>query len=153
MGNWNRVRFMNRFLAGTVAPRLQLDFLPALLCGAHFVLLAEKPPRTIEDYFFAGRALQRLWLTASQQALQFQPEITPLIFSSYVAENLRFCQSAKARHRAHQIHNELQDLLGQDLLGNNLLPRAVFFARLGHAHAPSSRSLRIPLPRLIHQPA
>ena len=32
MGSWKRIKFFNRFLGGTIAPRVQLDLIPALAC-------------------------------------------------------------------------------------------------------------------------
>ncbi len=69
MHSWQRVQFFNRFLAGTWMPRIQMDFLPALACGAHFLLLAAKPPLTVDDNILAGRAMQRFWLTATRLGL------------------------------------------------------------------------------------
>jgi hypothetical protein len=42
MQRWERVAFFNRWLAGTLAPRLQMDLLPGLACAAHFVLVAPR---------------------------------------------------------------------------------------------------------------
>ena len=44
LGSWRRVSFLNRYLGGTLVPRLELDLVPALRCAAHWVLVAEKPP-------------------------------------------------------------------------------------------------------------
>ena len=43
MQRWERV-VLNKYLAGTLLPRLQLDVLPALQCAAHFALVAERAP-------------------------------------------------------------------------------------------------------------
>ncbi|MFC6668970.1 hypothetical protein ACFQDL_01750 [Marinobacterium aestuariivivens] len=45
MQSWERVAFMNRYLAGTLAPRLQLDLIPGLRCAAHFAIVAPRPPQ------------------------------------------------------------------------------------------------------------
>jgi hypothetical protein len=66
MGSWKRVEFFNSFLAGTLAPRIQMDFIPSLACGAHFVILADHKPESFDDYISAGRAVQRFWLTATK---------------------------------------------------------------------------------------
>src|SRR5258706_15659587 len=70
MQSWERIAFMNRYLGGTIMPRLQLDLLPALACGAHAVLVADRAPTTIDDYVAAGGAMQRFWLTATSLGLQ-----------------------------------------------------------------------------------
>ncbi|HEX5128027.1 MAG TPA: nitroreductase family protein, partial [Rhodocyclaceae bacterium] len=60
MGDWQRVRFFNRWLAGTVVPRIQLDFMPGICCAAHFVLRANIVAKTNRDFIEAGRAMQRV---------------------------------------------------------------------------------------------
>ena len=76
-------------------PRIQLDLMPALRCAAHFIIISEKPLSNIDHYLEGGRALQRFWLTSTSLGLQFQPEMTPLIFSRYHAESERFTEDAQ----------------------------------------------------------
>ena len=144
MRDWNRVQFFNRFLAGTWAPRVQMDFLPSLMCGAHFVLLRITPPTTIDHHVDAGRMVQRLWLTATVLGLVHQPELTPLIFSRYVRTGLAFSTAAASVALAGQLAKQTHRIVGQDL------PLAVWIGRLGATTAPAfSRSTRRPLPSLM----
>ena len=84
LASWQRFEFMAKYLGGTIAPRLQLDLVPALKCSAHFVLYSTGVvPATLEQQLEAGRALQRFWLTAAKLKLGFQPEQTPVIFSTH----------------------------------------------------------------------
>lgn len=146
MQSWQRVKFMNRFMAGTWTPRLQLDLIPALCCGAHFALVNEKPVVSRADNLAAGRALQRFWLTATQQGLQFQPEMTPLIFSRYVADNTHFVEDAAARSLAQQVAEDLSSLTdGMDV------QRIAYFGRVGTGSTPESRSIRRDLDELIER--
>ncbi|MEX0775769.1 MAG: nitroreductase family protein [Phycisphaeraceae bacterium] len=142
MKSWGRVRTMNR-LMGTAMPRLQLDYMPALKCGAHFLLLAERAPQGIDDYVAAGAAVQRFWLTSAKLGLQFQPEMTPLIFANYVWNKVTFVQDAKAQQTARAVAEGLAGLVGQETA-----QRAMFMGRLGHGAAPRARSLRLPLEHL-----
>lgn len=144
MKSWSRIRMLNRFFAGTVLPRVELDWLPGYFCGAHFFLLADRPPTTLDDFVEAGRALQRFWLTATRVGLQFQPAATPMIFSSYVRKNIRFTDNEAAIQRA----NEISERLGA-ILGNDQLPHLTFMGRLGHGRTPRSRSLRLPMEKLM----
>lgn len=158
MRSWRRVRLLNRFAFGTVLPRIELDWLPGVCCAAHFVLLAPaaecdaEPDATPDELskmkrqLAAGRAVQRFWLTATQLGLQFQPEMTPLIFAQYVRDGVSFTRQAAARRRAAKVRDVMAKLLGPAQLG-----RAVFLGRLGVAAAPVSRSLRRPLGGLIVQ--
>lgn len=146
--SWDRVRFFNRYLAGTWLPRIQLDVIPALGCAAHFIIVAERAPATIDDYVEAGRAVQRFWLTATQRGIQLQPEMTPLIFSSYVRENVTFTGQEAAEHSAKALARDLSALIGAEALTH-----AVFMGRVGYGPAPQARSMRLPLQELMIKPA
>ena len=54
MRDWRRMQFVNRYLGGTIVPRLQLDLLPGLACAAHVVIVADRAPTSIDDYVMAG---------------------------------------------------------------------------------------------------
>ena len=69
MGSWRRVEFFNTYLAGTWAPRIQMDFIPGLACAAHFVIKAQRKPTTVDEFVAAGRVVQRFWLTLTQLGL------------------------------------------------------------------------------------
>ena len=144
MGSWERVAFMNRYLGGTLLPRIEMDVLPAMACGAHCVLLAGEPPRTFDDYVMGGRALQRLWLTVTQLGLHLQPEMTPLIFASYARARVRFSGNPAMLERGERIARDLQGLIG-----TSAESRAVFMARVGAGRPPKARSLRKPLQQLL----
>ena len=146
MQSWPRVRFMNRYLAGTILPRLQLDIIPALACAAHFMIVADRAAQKEDDYFAAGRALQRFWLTATSLEMQFQPEMTPLIFASYARQNLPFTNSATQQAQARRLTANLEHLFGTDISR-----RAVFMGRIGAGLPPSARSLRRPLAELLRK--
>ncbi len=144
MRSWTRVVFFNRFLAGTWLPRIQLDLLPGLACAAHFVIVAGKTASTIDDCIDAGRRMQRLWLTATSLGLQLQPELTPLIFARYSRTGVAFSSAPGASRAAARIADDLRDVVGEDVAS-----RAVFMGRIGAGRAATSRSLRLPLPRLM----
>jgi nitroreductase len=144
MQSWRRVDFFNTYLAGTVAPRLQMDLIPGLACAAHFVLLADAAPRAIDDYVAAGRAMQRFWLSATALGLQLQPELTPLIFARYVRERRVFSRTAGMHERAAALAAQLDALIGA-----GRAERAVFMGRIGAGAAPKARSIRRPLKDLI----
>ncbi|MDN2709290.1 nitroreductase family protein [Janthinobacterium sp. SUN118] len=148
MQSWRRVDFFNTWLAGTLAPRLQMDLLPGLYCAAHGVLLADAPPRHIDDYVAAGRAMQRFWLTATQLGLQLQPELTPLIFSRYVRERRAFSRTEGMQELAQELAGQCQSVLGAAAFD-----RAVFLCRIGAGPAARARSLRRPLSELLVTPA
>jgi len=144
MASWGRVQFLNRWLAGTLLPRLQMDLLPGLGCAAHFVLVAEHKPDDVAGRLAAGRAVQRLWLACTADNIQFQPEQTPIIFSDYVQKGIRFTASDAAVAEAVQMRADLTVLVGKVNLAH-----AVFAGRIGYGPGPAARSLRLPLPKLL----
>lgn len=143
MKSWKRVEFFNTFLAGTLAPRIQMDFIPGIACAGHFVIQAHESPRTIDDYISAGRAVQRFWLTLTQQGLFMQPEMTPLIFSHYSSEGIQFSTALDKQESAQKLSRQLNQLIGE-----KTTVRSVFMGRIGAGPAPSARSLRMPLIKL-----
>jgi molybdopterin/thiamine biosynthesis adenylyltransferase len=143
--SWQRVQFLNRYLAGTWLPRLQMDWRTALGCAAHFVIIADKPLQSVEDYLEGGRAMQRFWLQATRQGLQFQPEMTPVIFSRYVAQARTFTSIATEQSLAVRLAEELSEVVGA---GASPLQR-VYMGRVGFGPSPQSRSVRPPLEKLL----
>jgi len=140
MKSWGRTRFLSTYLGGTLLPRLQLELLPALGCAAHVAIIADCPPKSVDDWVSAGAAVQRLWLSAARLGLQHQPEMTPLIFSGYAKGGIRFSKAAKAIAAAAAGSRELSELLGPSQ------PEAVvWLGRLGWGSPPFARSLRRPL--------
>jgi nitroreductase len=144
MGSWRRVEFFNTYLGGTLAPRIQMDFIPGLACAAHFALLAPRAAGSTDDYVSAGRAMQRFWLTATRLGLQLQPELTPLIFARYVRENRTF----SAKPGMAELAARLAVQTGA-LLGRGHAARAVFMGRVGAGPAATARSVRLPLYKLM----
>jgi len=148
MKRWGRVEFFNRYLAGTVAPRIQLDLIPAMRCAAHFVLSRDGAPSTIDDFVAGGRATQRLWLTATSLGLQLQPELTPLIFARYSRNELAFSTLSGSASTADRIGRRLEAEVGVDAARNG-----VFMGRVGAGKPAVTRSLRRPLDELMFDAA
>lgn len=148
MQSWGRVDFFNRYLMGTIVPRIQLDYFPALFCAAHFLIKPKATPSSLQDWNDAGRALQRVWLTATQLGLHLQPEMTPLIFRWYAREGHRFSSQEELGLRAEVLAQDFERIVSadkSDAFG--------FFARIGYSSTPASRSLRIDLDELLQQRA
>ncbi|AOV16835.1 molybdopterin biosynthesis protein MoeY [Acidihalobacter aeolianus] len=144
MQSWGRVLFLNRWVAGTWLPRLQLDLLPGYYCGAHALIASNAQLDGTDAYIAAGRAVQRFWLTATVQGLQFQPEMTPLIFSHYAREERRFSIIESAVREASSVYSRMCALFPHDAVC-----AGVFICRIGGGDTPLSRSIRLPLERLI----
>jgi len=137
MGSWERVQFFNRYLLGTVAPRIQLDFIPGFSCAAHILVQARTAPSGLIDYVQAGIALQRLWLTATANDLYLQPEMTPVIFRWYARAEQKISTVEALNQKANELTGSFESLAcaqKDDSL--------VFFCRVGASRMPHSRSIR-----------
>ena len=144
MHSWKRVQFLNRFLAGTWLPRLQMDYRTGLGCAAHFIIVADEPMENMDDFIAGGRAMQHFWLEATRQGLQFQPEMTPIIFSRYVAAGLQFTEVAGEQKLAEILAGQLSTISGEpDAI------KRVCMGRVGFGPAPESRSVRRSLGALL----
>ena len=138
MKKWDRVQFLNRYMAGTWLPRLQMDWLPGLRCAAHFAIVCDKAPATLDDYVEGGQMVQRVWLSATKLGLQHQPEVTPLVFARYAREGRHFTKSPAAINLAQEIAKA-----SDHLIGAGETRRAVWLGRIGSAAFSASRSVRL----------
>lgn len=144
MASWKRVQFFNRYLMGTVAPRVQLDYLPALFCSAHLLIRPHRAPESLEDWVALGGVMQRVWLTATRVGLLLQPEMTPVIFRWYARARRGFSADASFAARCAVLANQFELLAGaseDEPFG--------FFCRVGISSQPDSRSLRLELAELV----
>jgi molybdopterin/thiamine biosynthesis adenylyltransferase len=141
--SWSRFKFVDKYFAGTVAPKLLLDFSSALRSCAHFVIIADNKPKNLTDYLDAGRAVQRFWLQATALKLGFQPEQTPVIFSEYLRNKVDFTTNQPTIDNAIKMDKEFKRLIGEDNVN-----RAVFMGRMGRSTTPTSRSVRLSLDEL-----
>lgn len=144
MQSWGRVEFFNRYLLGTIAPRIQLDYLPALFCAAHLLIRPKVTPTSIEDWVRLGVAMQRVWLSATQHGLYLQPEMTPVIFRWYSRSGRRFSATPEFALRALDLARDFESVAsacGAAPFG--------FFGRVGVSAVPRSRSVRLDLERLL----
>ena len=142
--SWPRVEFFNTWLAGTWGPRFQLDFIPALACGAHFLIVAPAQPQRVDDWVAAGRVVQRFWLAATSLDLKVQPAHTPLVFAAYARAGQTFSNKSGTMGQALAIRQRLIQLWGQAAEGS------IFMGRVGRGAQPMSRSTRMPLEKLTH---
>lgn len=148
MQDWQRVHRMNRFAGGTVMPRVEMDLLPALNCGAHFMIFPSKDEAQADapTLLRQGRALQRFWLSASAHGLVMQPSLAPLCFAYYAKEGRDFTTDQRMRKHAAQLATALQAAW---IPVSRVAP--VFMGRVGSPLGAQStaRSVRLPLAQLM----
>lgn len=137
MQSWERVDFFNRYLLGTIAPRVQLDLIPALACAGHLLIRSEQPLASLPDYVRAGIALQRLWLSTAAAGLYLQPEMTPVIFRWYVQARRSISATPEIDRGAAALAARFEKLAAAQA-GDGF----AFFCRIGHSTAPAARSIR-----------
>lgn len=137
MHSWERVEFFNKWFAGTLGPRIQLDLFPGIGCSAHACLIAPESATCIDDHVAAGTAVQRFWLTCESLDLQHQPEMTPLIFNHYHRHGIRFTETESALHLNAKLDLALTE--SQDL---SIIRGAGWLCRIGRKTEVNGRSLR-----------
>lgn len=148
MRDFERVQTVNRIL-GTGAARLEMDLLPGLMCGAHFMIAFRQPPRPEERgeaLLRAGEEIQRFWLKATHLGLAMQPGNAPIIFGSYGEREHPFTDSEDLRARARELARRVSDV------SKGLPARAIVFAgRIGTPRSTKAgpRSVRRTLGELI----
>jgi len=144
--SWQRFNFMDKYLGGTIAPKLMLDVATSIKSCAHFVIIADKEPSTLEDYLTAGSAVQRFWLQATALQLGFQPEQTPVIFSEYERKGIEFTTNEFTKKNAKKMDETFKNLIGEENV-----QRSVFMGRLGQSSLATSRSVRLSLDELRYK--
>ncbi len=149
MKTWGRVQFLNRFMAGTLVPRLEMDVVPGLFCAAHFMVFFRQQRDDADrskSLISAGQGLQRFWLTATAHGLALQPSMAPLIFSYYAETNQAFTGDLDIRVMAQRLMARLSKICARK---NGDAP--LFLGRVGNALATAkkARSIRQALPDLL----
>ncbi|MDE3060701.1 MAG: ThiF family adenylyltransferase [Pseudomonadota bacterium] len=143
---WQRIRFLNTWLGGTMMPRLEMDVVPGLCSAAHFALAAKHPLRDndADGLLALGSAIQRFWLTATRLGLVLQPSYATLVFGYLGASGEAFSEDARLNRKAAKLATDVAGWYRSDV---NAL---VFLGRIGRPAAVlDSRSLRKPVDALL----
>lgn len=141
MGEWRRIDVMNRFFAGTVLPRIQLDLLPGIFSAAHFSVEWRENPDSKDEIMSllrAGQSLQRFWLAATRMGLVIQPALAPLCFAHYGREQGTLNGEYGIDARSVRLAGAMSALVGRSAAG------CVFMGRIGRPRprVHQSRSIR-----------
>jgi hypothetical protein len=143
LSSWECVQFLNRYIGAAWSTSLQLDGWTSLSCGAHMIMLRDQKPQTDEDFIDIGKAVQRVWLTATQLDLWHQPEMVLPIFARYISKNVPFTKLTDQLQEAASAKKTLGEIIDTDT------DRVVWVGRLGFGPAPTARAMRLPLEKLI----
>jgi hypothetical protein len=145
-----RVRAINR-VAGTWLPQLEMDMIPGLASGAHFVVALRElpaPEQRTEAVLRAGMAIQRFWLEAARQGLSLQPSIVPISFGRCGAQRIPFTEDGAMRRQAEELGEQVRRIWPDRPL------RGLMFAgRIGMppSRMMPARSTRWPLEELLEK--
>ena len=151
MADWSRINFVNRLPGGTWMPRVELDWLPTVSCGAVVAVIADREPVSVLDHVNAGEAVQCMWLTLTSLGLVHQPAVTPIVFSRFLRDARRFSKHPDAEALAGTISKRLATLLGRDQVS-----KLVWLGRAGErlrGDRADARSVRMPMSDLVIRPA
>lgn len=145
--SWERTNFMNRFMGGTIIPRIEMDLIPGIFCAGYFVLSSNTSSLDFEGNIERGRALQRFWLQATRLGLQIQPQYPPVIFSHYARNNISFTSAGYMMKKLSCFSKKYDAFFG----GQSRSRDVYFIGRIGEKkNDVSSRSLRLDLDNLIN---
>jgi len=148
MGSWRRLRALGKIPGAILLSAIEIELLPALLCGNHFIL-RRKNAHSLENRVAAtiaeGRALMRFWLTITKLGLTMQPSYSPIAFAEHGShpDNM----PREDWHLAPECQSMAKKL---EAISGCELERLVFMGRIGtpRTSAVASRSLRKPLDEL-----
>ncbi len=131
MKKWSVMNFVNKIggaaMLGFRSVRIPILFSPAL------VLITMKGKDRL-SVIKAGRAIQRVWLQASQQGLSVQPYAAPGIFSlSYIA-----CED-ELKPQLDAVVKQMHNIVNNDNTSNDY---GLMFLRIGYNKAVEHRSNR-----------
>lgn len=142
--SWERADWMNRFLGAAIILQLEMDFIPGLFCGAHYLVQWENPDdaNNVNACLLAGQSLQRFWLTVTQMGLVMQPSVGCLALAYYGNNQIDFTENIMMQKRSVILAKRLNQIAPV----NNI----VFMGRMGFPYSKllKSRSIRKSLSEL-----
>lgn len=143
--NWERINFMNTFLGAAIVSQLEMDFLPGINCGAHYIIECNNPENAnnTQALILAGQALQRFWLQLTQLGFVMQPAVATIAFAYYGKNNIPFTKNIAMQKQALKLTQQLDQMVPV----NNIL----FMGRVGAPKTmlAQARSIRKNLSDLI----
>lgn len=129
--HWGIMKFLNKFNA---AKNISKQSAHTNMCSAGIGMLGVKEYNNL-NFIKLGRSLQRIWLTATQHGLSFQP-ISGLIFlSQHLGENGTYFDS----NDVELIKNSMKNIT--HVFGSEYRPGMMF--RIGTGVKPSDKSPRM----------
>lgn len=138
--NWNVVNHLNEWKLGTGLEKIQRKN----VASASALGLLTMPKFTNNDFFMAGRALERVWLAANKDNIAVHPaSLSTLIFNTLkYADNNGFTEYMA--NEAKELRKDFERLFSID---NSKVD--VLLLRFFIAPPPKKRSVRYPLEKVL----
>lgn len=150
-GQRGMIRMMRRFGVARFMGKIGAG--KAFIAGAKQTLAASSafavitvPGHSLADYLQGGRAMERVWLTASSLGLAFQP----LAAVTYLFMRVRFFRGEGFDAATVQTLKGLLDRFDRVFPEIDPDHGHVLYFRLGYADPASARSLRRPVEAVLH---
>ena len=134
--NKNVIELLNKWDKGDGLKKISSDTIKA----SSAIGIVTMPEFTSENWIESGRAVQKLWLTASKYNMAFQPVSAPLFFHIKMKYDANHSLSETDCIELTNQYNKLIQIFPG--LSKN---EGVFLFRLAISEAPTSRSLRRPI--------
>ncbi|MDB5257494.1 MAG: hypothetical protein JWM14_2189 [Chitinophagaceae bacterium] len=131
--NKNVIELLNEWHKGDGLKKISSDTIKA----SSAIGIISMPEFTSENWIECGRAVQKVWLTASKYNMAFQPISAPLFFHLKMKYDANHSLSETNCIELANHYNKLIDIFPE--LSKN---EGVFLFRLAKSDAPTSRSLR-----------
>jgi nitroreductase len=137
--HWNAVRFLNLFGLSRAIPKQSAANYAASSAMGAVILRGERN----EDFFTAGRALERLWLTATALGMSIQP----VAALPYLLQRVRAGEAQAFSAMQQKIIEDANAAIASAFTLKGTEHIALLF-RLGYGDAPTARSAKLP-PRFV----
>jgi len=139
LSSWNIVQFLNIFGFSRFVPQQSYQ-----LCkGAAALCILSYSGTGLDSYFNGGRALQRIWLTATSLGLSLHP-MTGLV---YLIHTVHCGGEGLSNNHTKMLLKSFDKLKQFCPLGEN--ESIIMAFRIGYADPPSDKSLRLPLEKVL----
>lgn len=137
--NWNVTKHIKKWKFGNAFGKLSQKAVDASSALGVIVM----PQFSSDNYFDGGRAVQKLWLAATEKNVAFQPMSISTFLFAKVGDN-NFDDVEEIKEELSILYQKLRTICGID--GNK---KDVFFFRLADAPQPKIKALRRPIEEVL----
>jgi len=139
LSSWTLLKFLNATIG--IGNKIASENAAKYIHGSMLAIMVNG--RAPQDFVRAGRALERIWLTATQFGLAIHPCTGVLYLYERIIDGDGDVFSPLHRSLIEKAYLDIQGAFGAT---GRAIPMLM---RIGHATQPSARSDRFPLPRVM----